>query len=346
MDFNPEILYRFFKGQYSRNDFQKLKSAFENPELQTKLREEIQKHWSEFADTQQSTDNIDQILHKIHQQIATESKNVRANRFITLFQRIAAILIIPLTISFFAALYFQSKAQITETAIAEIQCPRGVQTKFTLPDGTTGFLNSGSTLSYPVRFSGDRNVTLRGEAFFDVAHDKTHPFVVNTPNLKTLVLGTQFNVIAYQDESIEEVILNEGKVEVYNNKGMKLNVLKPNQNLILNTQNNTCAVKEVDSEQYISWTKGKLVFRNESLLEVSKRLGRRYNIEIEIEDSELLNYAFRATFVDEPVEEILKILTKTAPMNFKEQKRKMSTDDIFTKRKFIISLDKRRLHFF
>jgi len=345
MGFNPEALYRFFKGQYSRKDFLSVKSAFEDADQHQNLRECLEKQWNDLDAEQSSTPNADHILRKIRNQIAIEDKPIKKNTFIVVFQRIAAILIVPLIVSFFAAFYFQGKTN-SQVSFAEIQCPVGAQTKFTLPDGTTGFLNSGSTLIYPVVFSKNRSVTLRGEAFFDVVHDKKHPFFVNTPKLRTKVLGTQFNVIAYENESSEEVILKNGKVEVYSQKGKKLDILAPNQQLTLNTQASTYHIKNVDSEQYSSWTEGKLVFRNESMQQVSKRLGRRYNIEIEIRDPELLNYAFRATFIDEPVEEVLKLLAKTAPMKYEEQKREVSTDNAYNKRKFVISLDKKRLHLF
>ena len=346
MDFNPEILYRFFKGEYSRKDFLTIKSVFEKPEQKEELKNLLQNHWSDFNNEPLPKGNVDHILRKIHHQIQLEDNQVKSNRFITAFQRIAAILIIPLILTFLAVFYFQTKSPTVEVAFAEIQCPMGVRTKFVLPDGTTGFLNSGSTLEYPVIFTNGRNVTLKGEAYFDVKHNEDHPFTVNTQNLTTRVLGTQFNVIAYENENSEEIILKEGKVEVYSNRGEKLEILQPNQNLVLNTQTSQYNKNEVEAYQYVSWTEGKLVFRNESMQQVANRLGRWYNAEIEIRNPELLKYAFRATFIDEPIEEVLKLLAKTAPLNYKEQIRETSNDNTYAKRKFIVSLDRKRLEAF
>ncbi len=346
MDFNPEILHRFFKGKYSRKDYLAIKSVFEKHEQKEELKNLLQNHWSDFNNEPLPKGNVDHILRKIHQQIQLEDNNLKTNRFITAFQRIAAILIIPLILTFLAVFYFQSKSPAPEIAFAEIQCPPGVRTKFVLPDGTTGFLNSGSTLEYPVIFTNGRNVTLKGEAYFDVKRDEEHPFTVNSPNLKTIVLGTQFNVIAYENENSEEIILKEGKVEVYSNQGEKLETLQPNQKLVLNTQTRQYNKNQVEAEQYVSWTEGKLIFRNESMQQVANRLGRWYNAEIEIRDPELLKYAFRATFIDEPIEEVLKLLAKTAPLNYKEQIRETSNDNTYEKRKFIVSLDRKRLDAF
>lgn len=346
MDFNPEILERFFKGKYSRKDFLIVKSAFENADDQEQLKETLKKHWVDYNDELPTHQNVDYILRKIHHKIQTEEKRPGVNKYIAVFQRIAAILIIPLVLSFIAVLYYFSETSNSQVAYAEIHCPLGVQTKFVLPDGTTGFLNSGSYLKFPVNFKGDRTVTLKGEAFFDVKRDEEHPFIVNTTNLQTKVLGTQFNVIAYENEDSEEVILHEGKVEVYNNSGTILNTLKPNQQLVINTETSICKVSNVDSYQYVSWTEGKLIFRNESLQQVAKRLNRRYNVEIQIQDSELLKYSFRATFLNEPIEEVLKLLSKTAPIQFIEQNRIISTNNTYEKRKFIIGLDKKRLKYF
>jgi len=343
MAFNPEILKRFFNGNYSRKDYLAIKSILEKPEERDELKNLLQNHWEDFSNQPLAKGNIDHILRKINQQIHAEDNRIKRNSFISVFQRIAAILIIPLILTFMAVFYFQPKSVSPEIATAEIQCPLGVRTKFVLPDGTTGFLNSGSTLEYPVIFSNDRNVKLNGEAYFDVHHDEEHPFIVNTPKLSTKVLGTQFNVIAYENENSEEIILQEGKVEVFCSDGKRLETLQPNQKLILNTETRQFKTNQVEAEQYVSWTEGKLVFRNESMQLVADRLGRWYNVEIEIADEELLKYAFRATFIEEPLEEVLKLLARIAPLKFKEIKRETSNDNTYKKRKVIVSLDRKRL---
>ncbi|WP_163323330.1 FecR family protein [Draconibacterium mangrovi] len=341
MDFNPEILKRYFKGKYSRKDFLAIKSIFEKPEKREEIVDMLQNHWFDYNNEPLPEGNVNHVLDKIHHQINLEKRREIFTGFIGTFQRIAAILIIPLILTFLVVFYYQSNKPV-ESALAEIQCPMGVRTKFILPDGTTGFLNSGSTLEYPVLFAKNRNVKLSGEAYFEVAHDKAHPFVVKTSNLSTKVLGTQFNVIAYESENREEVVLQEGSVEVYSNQGDKLETLQPDQKLVLNTETGQHNKDNVEASQFVSWTEGKLVFRNESMELVIQRLARWYNVEIEVEDSELLSYAFRATFIDESLDEVLKLMALTAPIKYREEKRETTNDGTYNKKKIIISLDHKR----
>ncbi|MGQ1787156.1 MULTISPECIES: FecR family protein [unclassified Saccharicrinis] len=286
------------------------------------------------------------ILNQIHHTIRlNEDSKLNKVKWWNTFQRVAAILIMPLLIAFLSYYFIQSGSKGIDS-YAEIQCPMGVRTKFQLPDGTTGFLNSGSTLTYPVVFANTRKVKLVGEAYFDVVRNTKKPFIVNTPNQKTKVLGTQFNVVAYENGSIEEIILLEGKVEVYSHQGEKLETLQPNQKLVIDTNTKLYNKYQVEANQYISWTEGKLAFRNENMQQVADRLSRWYNIDIEIRDPELLKYAFRATFIDEPVEQVLKLLALTAPISYKEQAREKKSNGIYKKRKVIISIDKSRLNAF
>ena len=353
MDFDPKILDRFFKGTYSRKDYLEIKSAFRNLEKRSKLTRYLETHWNDFSSGEIPPENVDHLLDKIYHKISLEENTSQKISFLTVFQRVAAILIVPLLLSFLAVVYLQSRSgaetgeQVAENVgMAEIQCPLGVRTKFQLPDGTNGFLNSGSTLQYPVRFSGTRNVTVSGEAYFDVAHDSIHPFVVHTPNLNVNVLGTQFNVIAYEDGAKEEIILNEGSVKVDARNGAPLDVLEPNQKLVLNKEKMTFNTTTVEASQYLGWTEGKLIFRNEGMQEVAERLGRWYNAEIRIEDEELLDHSFHATFVDEPLEEVLKFMALTTPYTYKILPRKKNEDDIYEKKVVLVQLDRRRLKAF
>lgn len=346
MELNHNILNRFFDGKYSRKDFLILKSVFESPKKKAEFEELLQNHWFDFDRVQLPDQNVEHILHKIHEQIKLESRTEKRLRFLHGFQRMAAILIVPLILAFLAVIYSKTETPAPEIANAEIQCPMGARIKFVLPDGTTGFLNSGSTLEYPTIFKEERNVSLKGEAFFDVVHDTDHPFVVETPNLSTKVLGTQFNVIAYENENTEEVILKEGSVEIFTNSGQKLETLEPDQNLLLDTQTREYAKDNVEAMQYVSWIEGKLVFRNEEMQQVANRLGRWYNVEIEIRDQELLKFAFRGTFIDEPLEEVLKLLAITAPMKYTIQEREITNNDTYKQKKVIVSLDRSRVDSF
>lgn len=348
MDFNPDILRRYFNGNYSGNDYRQIKSVFGNLENRLQLKHELENHWNEYFSVSMPDDDTDNLLKKIHRQIMLEEKVFRKNRFLSVFQKIAAILIIPLILAFFALYYFSfnEKEENTEIAFAEIVCPMGVRTRFQLPDGTTGYLNSGSRLKFPAVFSSERDVSLTGEAFFDVVHDNLSPFMVHTAHLSVKVLGTQFNVVAYDNENKEEVILTNGRVEVLDSIGNTAGFLLPDEKMVWDAEKKIFRKMKVEAVQFTAWTEGKLVFRNESLESVAERMGRWYNVDIEIADSELLKYAFRATFIDEPLEEVLKLLALTAPFYYEEEVRKISSDDVFQKRKVYLKLDKKKLEAF
>ncbi len=342
MDFNPEVLYRYFKGSYSQKDYQNIKTFFEDESFHPVLKEHLEEHWANYFNEPLPSNNLDHLLNSIHSKIQSEQQPSKKTKFIVMFQRVAAILIVPMLLSFLVVIYLQINKRVDSSAYAEIQCPLGVRTKFELPDGSTGFLNSGSKLKFPAVFSNERNVMLSGEAFFKVIHNESSPFIVHTSNLQIKVLGTQFNMSAYEQDSNEEVTLNTGKLAVLSPEGNLYGTLTPNQSLIFNKKNQTIQKKNVEASQYIGWTEGKLIFRYENMKQVAERLSRWYNADIDIEDPEVLDYALRATFMDEPLDEVLKLLTLTAPITFKEQPRETTKDNIYKRRKIILMIDKEK----
>jgi len=287
------------------------------------------------------------VLDKVHHRIRLneENKIVRLT-FMQHFQRIAAILIFPLLLTFLAYFYFQDNPTATTTSFAEIECPMGVRTKFQLPDGSTGYLNSGSRLKYPVQFIGERKVELVGEAFFDVVHNAEIPFHVNTRNLDIKVLGTTFNVIANEDEQTEEIVLQTGSVDVSSVTGKQLAVLSPNEQLILDIEKRTFTKNDVEASQYTTWKEGKLVFRNENMQQVARRLSRWYNAEVVVDDHLLDNHTFHATFIDEPLDEVLKLLSITTPISYEEGKRERYKDGAFHKRRITLRINQRKINQF
>jgi ferric-dicitrate binding protein FerR (iron transport regulator) len=347
MAFDINILKRFFEGKYSRKDYLAIREKLVLAEDDRELRELMLSHWVEFDSIRLPDDSVDHILDKLQHKISLEeNKAVRRYRFVQVFQRVAAILIFPLMLSFLAYLYFQPEKSELSEAYAEIQCPLGVRTKFTLPDGTTGFLNSGSTLSYPVGFGKSRQVELTGEAYFDVVHDEKSPFTVKTGTLNVKVLGTTFNVISYPGEATQEIILQSGKVEVVDNSGKAIAELNPDQRLAVNHVDRSVRRSMVVASQYTSWTEGKLVFRNEDMTQVARRLSRWYNAEIVIADKQLEDFTFYATFVDEPLDEVLKLLSITTPISYSEEIREVAKDGLFPKRKIVITINPKKINQF
>lgn len=174
----------------------------------------------------------------------------------------------------------------------QIVVPYGRRHNVTLGDGTVVQLNSGSTLIFPAKFSGaKREVYLKGEGFFEVTRNAERPFVVNTHSINIRVLGTKFNVSAYENEPTASAVLVDGSVEVFDNKlfgGANLRI-KPNQGCFFDKTHPDLIVKEVDVNEYISWKDGILQFKDQPLSDIIEKVEKFYNCTITVEDEELAN---------------------------------------------------------
>ncbi|AWO00443.1 hypothetical protein DLD77_01335 [Chitinophaga alhagiae] len=223
-----------------------------------------------------------------------------------------------------------------------VQTRKGAKSKLTLPDGTVVTLNAGSTLSYADDFkNGAREVRLNGEGYFNVAPMAGHPFIVYTRALEVKVLGTAFNIQAYEEEGKTETTLFSGKVEVLLKNEGKRYMLKPRQKLeVLHTlpPRDTIArtqpekvtapalqvqLKAAETEGQDSaliaaaWVENKFVFRDEPLNVLARRLERWYNVEVEIRGEELAQARFTGSVENEPLPQILEILAALKPIHYK-----------------------------
>jgi ferric-dicitrate binding protein FerR (iron transport regulator) len=198
-----------------------------------------------------------------------------------------------------------------------IKTPRGGEYVLNLSDGTKVWLNSQSVIKYPVNFKGKyRKVHLEGEAFFKVAKDKSHPFIVKSNSLNVKVLGTSFNVRNYNDEHELHTTLVEGSVEFKTQFGTT--ILKPGQQAILAKDGMKNVVKEVDAKLYTSWIDGKIVIRNEELESIMNKLSKWYNMEVFYMSEavrKLMFYAHIDRYDD--LNELLSKFEKTGNVRFK-----------------------------
>jgi ferric-dicitrate binding protein FerR (iron transport regulator) len=269
-------------------------------------------------------------------------------RAITLFVQAAAVLLLSLLFSGVYSYWFAGgnekfgQVKSSKTIYQEIRAAYGTQSKIELADGTTVYLNSGSTLRFPQSFESmeQRNVFLDGEAFFSVTKNKSHPFVVQTQQLAVKVLGTTFNVNAYSDNKIVDVALVEGSVLLEHGSGNvkkeEMN-LSPNQVAVLDVNKNLLTKSEaVDLYKYTAWINGRIVFFGDPIQTVVKRLEKWYNVEIEISDKKLENYRFTGTFIDESLEQILHVLSLTSPMTYEIQAAYKRADNSLSRRKIIL----------
>ena len=170
--------------------------------------------------------------------------------------------------------------------------PRGGLYLLILSDGTRVWMNSDSRLKYPVIFSGNkREVILSGEAYFDVVKDKSAPFIVRTESGNIEVLGTEFNIKCYSDETALVTTLVNGKVKFDDGINPSV-ILKPEEQLIFEKENSQSIVRKVNVNYYTSWKENRLSFQEETLDVIMKTLSRWYDVEIVFEDSALKELEF------------------------------------------------------
>ena len=159
----------------------------------------------------------------------------------------------------------------------------GMECHIVLSDGTKVHLNAESQLTYPICFSSkERIVQVEGEAYFDVAPDKEHPFIIKTSHTSIQVTGTSFNIRAYADEEIESTTLISGGVKI--SSGNEVFELIPNQHYTYNKKTNTNTVTNVNTELYTSWESGSFIFLNVPLENVMSYLSKWYGFKYTFED--------------------------------------------------------------
>jgi len=197
---------------------------------------------------------------------------------------------------------------------------RGEQTQVRLPDGSLVFLNAASSLKYPTSFAGQnkRMVTLTGEGYFEVAKDKSHPFVVESGNQQVEVLGTHFNINSYKDEKLVRTTLIEGSVKVTGANNFS-KILKPNQQAV-NTSSGI-EVIDVEAQFFVDWKEGFFMFNNESLESITNRVARWYDVKVVYEDPTLKSKTFIGTISKyENISKVIEVLEGTGLAKFKINK--------------------------
>jgi transmembrane sensor len=243
--------------------------------------------------------------------------------------RVAAILFIPLLLGSMLTFYYLNSRfdRITENvAMQQVVASPGSRVHFTLPDKTEVWLNSESKLEFPMNlnFQSKREVKLIGQGYFKVAPDKMHPFIVMIDGIGVKALGTSFDVSGYENEMQIKSTLEEGSIALLGKDDNEMARLNPGQQAILNKSTQRILIKNVDTALSTSWKDGKLIFRNASLIEVTRQLERWYNCEIHL-DNKLLDSGlfYTATIQDETLGEVLKMIEISTSVKTKIEKREV-----------------------
>lgn len=261
---------------------------------------------------------------------------VRSNKFRFLIGAVSVACVVALVA---LGLWISGKNKLnrisaSSTVIATID---GEKANICLADSSRIILNSESSIQYSSNYNNsDRRVKLTGEAYFDIATNPRKPFIVELDKMSIAATGTRFNVFYFPGEDRIEATLEEGSIHI-SIEGKEPIYLIPGQQAIYYLESDTVLVKEVVTEIYSEWKENKLRFVDAPLEEVLKKLGRKFNVEFEIGNPDLLKFRYTATFIDESIEEVMQLLQDVSPISCRIIKRTSENDKQYIKPKILVS---------
>lgn len=270
-------------------------------------------------------------------------------RFIGPLTKVAAVLFFPVLLAAGWLIYShyeltQKYSNLLENRYEQkvtVVAPIGARVVVDLPDGSKAWLNSGSEMSYPIVFNtSERRINLIGEASFKVEKSET-PFFISNLGPEIKVYGTEFNVNSYKDEDIVTVALDKGKVSLDLNG--KEEFLSPGQVSVFDKTRNRIAIKNSDIKQYNGWREGKYIFKDQPLSAILRILQRQQNVNIQLLNPELGNYRYKLTVDNESLDQILHLLSISAPIKYIYKRKEINADGTYAPEQVIISDDKTRI---
>lgn len=334
------LFRRFFDKTYTAEEREELMEYLRHSEYDQHVKDLIEESWSEdLPEYEQAPDRADAIFRYItqHQEAAEPvGRVIKGTKWMRYAAGMAATVLLAFTAWYLWPAADSPSAMPLAASHIEYQCNGGERETFVLPDGTTVKLNSNSSLTVPDDFAKKtRSVSLKGEAFFDVAHDAARPFIITTNQMQIKVLGTSFNVKAYEEDNVFETAVIRGSVEVTLARSSQKVVLHPNEKISLNNNavtavhGETAAPKQQSVPEKIatvqpvtrdrdssiveiSWTEDKLAFAGEAFPDMIKKIERWYNIKVLFDNEAVANKLreerLTATFHNEKLELVMEAL--------------------------------------
>jgi ferric-dicitrate binding protein FerR (iron transport regulator) len=352
-----ELLTRYIAGTCDESELNEVIEWFRERAGSESSKALLHQIWEETGEQDDSGTDFDAVLSRIHHQINIRQTEQAIGRtggsligykrrltFLKWLRNIAAILLIPVA-GFSLYMILQAPAGLDRQASLapqyELTASVDAIAKATLPDGSEVWLNHGSTIRYPAVFQKDtRQMELIGEGYFKVAHHPDVPFIVNVGALKAVARGTEFNLQAYPGDSTIEASLAEGRVDLLKTRkeegDLFLMEMKPSERASFDTKTNKMVVSGINDERYWSWKEGKLIFINENMDVVVRKLSRWFNVDIEIRDKSLLHLSYTATFVNESLTQVMELMAMATPIRYSVAERREISEGLFSKRKVII----------
>ncbi|WP_417014928.1 FecR family protein [Alistipes sp.] len=333
---SESMLVRYFTGSATAAEQSAVEAWISSSDENRKLAEQI--HYISFAmDTVETMRHIDVAAAKkrVHARIAA----LRRCRIFGTLQRVAALLFVPLLA---VTVFLASHGNGSDDAIGyvELRTSAGMVSTVTLPDSTQVWLNANSCLKYPTRFVGDRNVTLVGEAYFKVTRNGRDHFRVHTPTMQVEVMGTEFNVDAYDYPGrTARTTLVKGSVNLLyadNDGKSRIVAMSPGQCAALDGAKRSVTLNTADVESVVSWRDGKIVLNHTSLADALRMIENHFNVRFDVKNPKLYEHNFTGVFVDQSLETILDHFRYSSHMHFR---RSVTHDSASVAGREIIEVD-------
>lgn len=318
------LLDRFMRGETCAEEEQHLLAWFRNPASREEILAFYRQKWQEAEGKELPAEVQSRMFNAIARRIReAEESRQPATRLIhpTLFRQLAgrwstyaALALLCVGIGW-AVYTYTHPAGATETPrLYTVYAEKGQRAGITLPDGTKVWLNSHTRLSYPLDYGQKvRTVRLAGEAYFEVAKDKKHPFVVKAGEMEVEALGTAFNVKAYDEDNHIIATLFEGSIRTEANH--KTTLLQPNQSVCFDRNRRQIEVHSPENPSYARmWRDNELAFNGETLRDIAVLLNRLYNIEVKFESDKIKNYRFSGVIKNNSLDNVFEIISLTAPI--------------------------------
>lgn len=302
------LLHKFRSGDITPAEFQDLRTHMDTIS-DVELKHLLEAEWEEFEDhSPLSEEKMKTLYEGLHIRSEEVKPRFTLKRY---WMQIAASLLLLIAGSL-TVLTFMQRNEINALAEQNVVIRSGDYGKslVTLPDGTIVHLNAKSSLTYSQDFGrNDRKVALSGEGFFEVKKDTEKKFTVGTGYMDIAVLGTKFNVYAYETKDIVEMSLVEGSVDVTTSRPPYQSIrVKPNEKVVYNKRTGNLLHERTSNKMETAWMNKELVFRSERLENVFRCLSRKFAVTFSVDDETLLNDVYTSTFDDENVESIMRVL--------------------------------------
>lgn len=315
-----EILYKYISEQANAEESTLVKQWVGNSEERKQELIRLKNSWilaglDNEIDPKMKASEIERIWSIIKKM----NSDVRRKELRLQFLKYAAAILLIVGISGTIGFFVSTSVSNSNTKFTEISVPKGERSTVILPDGSTVLINSNSQLKFASSFnSGKRKVMLSGEAYFNVTHDKSHPFIVETSSLQIEVLGTKFNISSYPNDQLSTTFLESGKVRISSANAENV-ILSPNEAFVFNKFSQKSEKIVMNDKRLMDWTKGVMTINGETIGELAKKIERRFNVTITFMDNAVKEHVYTGSIKDEDLNTVLEAIKFASSIEYERK---------------------------